>query len=263
MDTTRKPTRTAASVITRGDHAIHVKVGRPGAGLPVLLVHGMGGSHSTWRPLARELTAAGRTVISLDLRGHGRSSRAPGEYRVEEFAADVLAVIDHLGLNYFDLVSHSLGAAVAVEVASARPDAVRRLVLEEVPPKPRTKEEQNEVRDVVISIRDMALGIAKEFARAPRAILQFDRSMAEQVVRQWGVNLPWWDRLATLPHPTLVISGGPTSFIKPEHLKVVAEHLPAGEYLELDHGHAVHRDDEARYLVAVAEFLSRPEPARS
>jgi esterase len=99
---------------------------------PVVLVHGMGGDSGTWDKFARTLRSRNRRVVSVDLRGHGRSARA-SSYLFEEFADDVMDVCDHLELEQVDLVGHSLGGHAASLIAQKRPTAVRKLVIEEAP----------------------------------------------------------------------------------------------------------------------------------
>jgi len=112
---------------------LHVEDGGSG-GLPVLFVHGLGGSCGQWRHQLAHLRRA-RRALALDLRGHGRSAAAEegehgsGEYGISELADDVAAVADDLGLARFVLVGHSLGAAVAVEVAGREAERVAGLVL--------------------------------------------------------------------------------------------------------------------------------------
>jgi pimeloyl-ACP methyl ester carboxylesterase len=112
---------------------LHVEDGGSG-GLPVLFVHGLGGSCGQWRYQLAHLRRT-RRALALDLRGHGRSAPADdvhdggGEYGIGEFADDVAAVADDLGLARFVLVGHSLGAAVAVEYAGREAERVAGLVL--------------------------------------------------------------------------------------------------------------------------------------
>lgn len=107
---------------------LHVEDGGSG-GRPVLFVHGLAGSAGQWEAQLAHLRPE-RRALAVDLRGHG-ASRPPGDdaYGIAEYADDVEAVIDELGLTRVVLVGHSLGASVVLEVAQRRPDAVAALLL--------------------------------------------------------------------------------------------------------------------------------------
>ncbi len=98
-------------------------------GIPVVFVHGLGGSLRQWDAQLAHLRPA-RRALALDLRGHGRSAPAEdGGYGIEEFADDVLTVADELGLERFVLVGHSLGGSVCAEVAGRAGERVAGLLL--------------------------------------------------------------------------------------------------------------------------------------
>jgi pimeloyl-ACP methyl ester carboxylesterase len=101
---------------------------RAGAGLPVLLLHGLHGSAADWRAHGDELTALARPVFALDFAGHGESDwRVGGAYMPELFAADADAALAELGPCV--VVGMGLGAYVALLLAGARPELVRAAVL--------------------------------------------------------------------------------------------------------------------------------------
>jgi pimeloyl-ACP methyl ester carboxylesterase len=88
------------------------------SGEPVVLVHGYTGDLSDWRHQQREFSSTHR-VLALDNRGHGRSA-APADrsaYTVAHMAGDVEALIDSLGFQRYHLVGHSMGGAIAQEIA--------------------------------------------------------------------------------------------------------------------------------------------------
>jgi pimeloyl-ACP methyl ester carboxylesterase len=100
---------------------------RPPAGdLPLLLVHGAGGSHLHWPAELRRLP--GHTVIVPDLPGHGRSP-GPGCDTIDGYAAAVVDLLDRLAIRRLVVGGHSMGGAVALSLALAHPRRVAGLVL--------------------------------------------------------------------------------------------------------------------------------------
>jgi pimeloyl-ACP methyl ester carboxylesterase len=105
-----------------------------GEGDPIVLVHGFASTKEVnWvQPgWVTTLTRAGRRVIAIDNRGHGRSTKlyAPAEYHTQLMAADVGALIDHLGLGRTDVMGYSMGARIGAFLAQRRPEQVRALIL--------------------------------------------------------------------------------------------------------------------------------------
>lgn len=100
-----------------------------GTAAPVLLLHGLGLSHTTWEPVADRLLRTGHRVVRLDTRGHGRSDAPASDYRLDDLVADVLAVMDALKIARAHLVGHSLGGTVALQVALHQPARVASLTL--------------------------------------------------------------------------------------------------------------------------------------
>lgn len=99
-----------------------------GAGLPVLLVHGLGSSGRDWEPQIDALVAAGRRVVVPDLRAHGRSGRPGPPYGPELLADDLGELVAGLDLGPVDVVGISLGGMVALELAARHPGLVSSVV---------------------------------------------------------------------------------------------------------------------------------------
>lgn len=100
---------------------------------PIVLIHGWSSTSAFMRPL-QELLAAQHRVVNVDLRGHGRSDAPDQDYGVGLFAEDVAWLVRTLEVESPVLVGHSLGAAVALDVAKAHRDCARALVLLDPPP---------------------------------------------------------------------------------------------------------------------------------
>lgn len=101
-------------------------------GPPLLFLHGTSSHWQSFLPVMPAFAPRWQ-LYALDLRGHGRSGRAPGTYRAIDCAADVVAFLRGRVTRPAVLVGHSFGAIVALAVASDAPELVRALVLEDPP----------------------------------------------------------------------------------------------------------------------------------
>lgn len=194
------------------------------AGRSVVLLPATGETAEDWDAIASSLHAS-RTVHAVSLRGHGASDW-PGHYSIQAMAEDVTGLLRQLDDQPVDLVGHSLGGLVACSVASAHPELVRRLVLE-----------------------DVGVPHARPAAAPtrPAGVLPFDWRMVEQVRPEIDDPDPRWsDAIARIQAPTLVIAGGPGSPIPQEHIAELVRTVPDGRLVTLDAGHLVHatRPDE-------------------
>ena len=105
-----------------------------GEGEPIVLVHGFASNKDVnwvFPGWVTTLTRAGRRVIALDNRGHGASAKLydPAAYHSAIMAADVRALIDHLGLPRADVMGYSMGARIVAFLALLHPGKVRSAVL--------------------------------------------------------------------------------------------------------------------------------------
>ncbi len=101
---------------------------KAGTGPALLLVHGIGDSSDTWRPVFEEL-ARHHTVIAPDLLGHGRSEKPRADYTIAGFANGMRDLLSVLGVDRVTVVGHSLGGGVAAQFAYQFPERCERLVL--------------------------------------------------------------------------------------------------------------------------------------
>jgi len=107
--------------------ALHV--GRWGDGPKVVVAaHGITGNHRSWQSVARALDPSVSLVVP-DLRGRGASSSLRGPFGMRAHAADLVAVLDHLGLDRAVLAGHSMGGYVATSAATIHPGRWSAVVL--------------------------------------------------------------------------------------------------------------------------------------
>jgi pimeloyl-ACP methyl ester carboxylesterase len=214
---------------------------RRGDGPPIVFVHGMGTSATTWERCMDRL-ADRFTVIAVDLLGHGGSPVPddPKEYTRDRALADLDDVLADLDAPAV-LVGHSLGGYLALAHAATRPGVARAIVVLNTGPgfrDPAKREEWNE--------------------RSRRNAHRF--GVPEQVTT---MNLQEdsvvMDRLAEIVTPTLVLAGGDD---RPEYTgsgQYLERKMPDAHLVVVDGGgHSMHEDTHVTEVAeAIAEFISQ------
>ena len=275
--TTRKVWRTGFSLVD-GVFLHFAEMGRR-TGRPLVLLHGLGDSHRTWRHVAA-LLAEDRWVIALDLAGHGRSARPDASYALDWHSNLVARWAIREGLDEIDVVAHSFGGGVAQMLLLERAPRVRRLALvapgglgRDVHPGLRlaslprlvewigqpfktlgTKLMLTTEREAYIpfDIEDTARlnaskGTARAFARTIRGVI--DLRGQHRSFYQRAHEIP------TLP-PIRVFWGERDSIIPARHaddFARVVEGVSVRKFARC--GHYLHRDDPERFVTEVRDFL--------
>jgi len=256
-----------------------------GHGVPVLLLHGFTGRGSGWAPHATALARHFRVIV-VDLPGHGRSGTPtdPTRASVERTADDLAAVLRRIGELPAHVVGYSLGARIAMRLAVARPESVRRLVLESPSPGLATEAERRARRadDEALASRIERDGIeafvdewecrplfasfagmpASRLKRLHAARLRNDPAGLAVSLRGAGQGSmePVRNRLSSVQAPTMVIAGGldPTGG---ERAQTVAEAIPGARLRTVpDAGHAPHLEAPSIFRSIVLGFLQE-DPA--
>jgi pimeloyl-ACP methyl ester carboxylesterase len=101
---------------------------RHGSGPAILFVHGSGGHHAAWWQQVAALREE-FTVVTVDLRGFGKSDSSMGEFDGQDFPGDVVAVLDHEDITDAMLVGQSIGSVAALRAGLLRPERVSSVVL--------------------------------------------------------------------------------------------------------------------------------------
>lgn len=100
-----------------------------GAGSPAVLVHGWCCDHGFMTPQFEHFADLGHRVVSVELRGHGRSDRPVQGYAIADFADDVVWLAEQLGIGKPLIVGHSMGGNIAFDIAARYPDFPSAIVM--------------------------------------------------------------------------------------------------------------------------------------
>ncbi|MGH8441961.1 MAG: alpha/beta fold hydrolase [Nevskiaceae bacterium] len=240
-----------------------------GSGPPLVLLHGLGASGADWEYQVPALSKHFHVVVP-DFRGHGASARA-GEFSVEQFAADTWQLLDRLRIQSPMLLGHSMGGAVAMQMALDRPGQVPRLVLTNTLPSFRTdtvtKRFMLWTRLMLMSLlgprRVSEIMTRRTYPRADQAALRAkvakrnarnDRNVYLATIRaltRWSVE----DRVAQLAMPVLVMAAE-HDYVRRTDVERFVSTLPNGwlrQFPGARHGLPLELPDE--FNRAVLEFV--------
>ena len=250
-------------------------------GRPLLLVHGFTGSKEDFADHLDPLAAAGWHVVAPDLRGHGQSDKPGGEgdYTLDHFARDVLALADGLDWDRFSLVGHSMGGMVAQIVALDAPERLDALVLMDTGHGPVQVDPAlargaadlvrsagiGALADLLAAVGDGPLGTpagARLRRSRPDLVAEWDRRLRATSGAMYAAMAltllaqdDRLDRLRRLVVPTLVLVGEQDAPFLAD-CRRMSEAIP-GARLEVvpDAGHSPQQENAAAWRAAIVSFL--------
>jgi pimeloyl-ACP methyl ester carboxylesterase len=262
----------------------------------IVLVHGLAGSLATWAPVLTELAGrdGDRTVIALDLAGHGGSVNANADCSLGGYADGIRDLLATLGHDHATLVGHSLGGGVAMQFAYQFPEWCDRLVLVSSGGLGRsvhlllraaTLPGSEAVlpllaHPALVATARRLLGVTDliGLTRSPEPLLYLEHlgALADHASRETftrtvrgaldlgGQRLNGTDRLYLAADiPTLVVWGDHDPIIPVGHAYRAAELIDGAE-LEIfeGSGHFPHCHQTRRFVDLLMDFLGRRAPAR-
>jgi pimeloyl-ACP methyl ester carboxylesterase len=225
---------------------------RTGHGSPVVLLHGGLANSDYWGNQVKAL-AAKHTVITLDSRGHGRSSRNEKPFGYGLMADDVVAVLDSLKIPRADIVGWSDGAIIGIDLALHHPDRIGKVFAFAA------NTQTSGVKDGVEKNPTFAAYIeraGKEYAKLSPTPKEYD-AFVEQISHMWASQPNWTDaQLASIKTPILIADGDHDEAIKREHTEYMAATIPGAGLLILPNtSHFAFLQDPALFNAAVLGFL--------
>ena len=242
-----------------GEHAGHARVdgislyyATIGHGPPVVLLHGGLANSDYWGHQVTAL-APRHTVILIDSRGHGRSTRDARPYGYDLMADDVIALLDTLAIGRADVVGWSDGGILGIDLAIRHPDRIGRIVAFAA------NTVTSGVKDGVAKNPTFARYIARagrEYARLSATPKDY-KAFVAQISKMWETEPNWTDaQLKTIKAPVLVVDGDHDEAIRRDHTEYIAATIPGARLLIVPNtSHFAFLQDPARFNAAVLQFL--------
>lgn len=247
---------------------VHAYDARGSGDLPtIVLLHGIGSAATPFGPVLARLQRDARRVVAPDYPGHGFSHDTPGRFTPEALLESVSVALDAIVSEPAILVGNSLGGAVALSYAAARPERVRALVLVSPAGARASDEEWREIRRSfqIASRRDAKAFLERLYHRPPWFVHllahEFPATLGRAAVRDLletatNDHAPSPDALRSLPMPVLLLWGKSERLLPETHLEYFKRHLPEHAVIERPDGfgHCPHFDDPAALAARIAEF---------
>ncbi|NOZ51275.1 MAG: alpha/beta hydrolase [Chloroflexi bacterium] len=233
-----------------------------GRRLPLVLVHGAGGTLFHWPPGLRRLPD--HDVYALDLPGHGRS-QGPGRDDVGAYADCVRAWADAVGLARFVLGGHSMGGAIAQMFGLRYPKRLAGLVLVGTGARLRVHPSilqriQTDKEGVAQQLVEWAHG-ARASAGQKRQYLQHVLAVdTEVMLGDWQAcdRFDVMDQLGQLSVPTLIIAGSQDQMTPVKYARTLAEQIPDADLTVIEGaGHMMMLEQALLVTTAITGFLDR------
>lgn len=238
----------------------------------IFIIHGLFGSLSNLSGLASELQELHHT-ISVDLRNHGNSPH-DDSMTYQEMANDIFALADHLNIENFSIVGHSMGGKVAMACALLNPQRVNKIVVADIAPVA-YPDKHNEV---FIGLNTLA---NEQIKTRKAADLTLSAYITSPEIRQFLLkslikcgeyfhllfNLPalsanyatiiaWPEFDAVFNKEVLFIKGADSDYIRPEYQADILQYFPnAKAKIIKNTGHWLHAEKPKTFNRLVKEFF--------
>jgi pimeloyl-ACP methyl ester carboxylesterase len=264
-----------------------------GKGPAILLIHGIGDSSDTWRPVLEQL-AKDHTVIAPDLLGHGRSEKPRADYSIAAYANGMRDLLSVLDVDRVTVIGHSLGGGVAAQFAYQFPERCERLVLvgsggvgrtvspllrlaavpgaEFLMPLFGLPPVQAVSRIAFATMKLLNTAIGRDTEEMLAVFDALPNTVARQaILRTLRSGVDWRGQVITMLDRAYLAEGIPTKIIWGRHDAIIplghgrlAQAAMPGSDLEIfdEAGHFPHHTDPTRFVDIVSTFIADTAPAR-
>jgi len=244
-----------------------------GSGPPLIILHGLFGMLDNWRTIAKMLEGQYQCIL-VDLRNHGRSPKSD-EMNYEAMANDVLHLMDDLHIQHTNLMGHSMGGKVAMQLALTHPDRIDKLIVVDISPKKypiHHKEETEAIKSIEpskLANRSEAEEKLAQFLGDDQATIQFILKNLTRLPEggfEWKANMPVL--IGNYPNlmepvtgpafgkPVLFIRGSRSNSVRNEDWPMILSLFPTARLVTVpDAGHWVHADQPESLKEHLLTFL--------
>ncbi len=237
-------------LLTQKSHTIYYDLIGPADGEVVCLAHALAADSGMWTDQIPALLSAGYQVLRIDMRGHGGSTPADGEYRMVQLSDDINAVVEHLRIAQLHFCGLSIGGMFGQDFALRRGAKLKSLILCDTSPAtpPDAVQRWGPRIELVLKanslepIADATMGrwLTESYHQKNAGRWQQIRDTVAATTPQGYIgcaraiqNFTHLDILPTIKTPTLVLNGSDDPAAANDHGAHIADLLPNSHYEEI------------------------------
>lgn len=258
------------------DIDMHYTISGKDSAPPVVLHHPLATELSIWDELTAALEPTYR-VIRMDARGHGKTEAPAGPYNMEAMADDVIAFMDHLGIEKTRYLGLSMGGFVGAVLGYRHPSRFHSLCLVSTSSNMSGAREVWEGRIKTVLAEGMSKTIVdgsmqrwlspSSLAGKPQLVARLSKMVADTPPAGfigWCnaiINFNVTDRLKEIKVPVRIIAGAIDPATTPAMMQVMHKEIPGSEYAEVPGtAHMLHVEEPALFHAEVLPFMAKHGP---
>ncbi|WP_296281947.1 alpha/beta fold hydrolase [uncultured Acinetobacter sp.] len=239
-------------------------------GSPTLvLIHGLFGSLSNLGMIARAFQEK-FNILQVDVRNHGHSAHAD-DMNYESMATDVLETIDHLNIQQFIVIGHSMGGKIAMKLADLAPTRLQKLIVLDMTPFAYKENHHDQIFKALFAVEEAQVESRKDATEIMRQYLK-EEMVIQFLLKSWSKGkwlfnvqvlfkdyptiLGWTDQSVNAV-PTLFIRGGNSPYLsKPEHFEAIDKQFSNHQIQVVENaGHWLHAEKPTEVNELILAFI--------
>ena len=241
-----------------------------GQGEPLLLIHGLGSSTRDWEDMIPFLPDF--KIITLDLRGHGQTTKPKGPYSIKMFANDIVTLLKTLDISSAHVLGISLGGGIALQIAVDYPEFVKSMIVINSTAEIRVDLFKMKMEAFKRKLIVKLVGMKKMGeVLAPRLFIKPEQEeQRKKLIKRWAENdkkaylsamgaIMGWSVMKQLPDikcPSLII-GSDEDYSPSSVKREFTAKIPNAKFVEIeDARHAVTAEKPEELSKTVKDFLS-------
>ncbi|QIO05923.1 alpha/beta fold hydrolase [Acinetobacter shaoyimingii] len=234
----------------------------------LVLIHGLFGSLSNLGMLARAFENE-YDVIQIDVRNHGLSGQSE-HMDYAQLAQDIVDTLDHIGIQNFSVIGHSMGGKIAMKLTEIAPERLQKLVVLDMAPFAYQKNNHDEIFKALFAIEQAQITTRKEATEIMKRYIREDMVIQFLLKSfhkgEWLFNVKAlfdeyskiisWENLLPWEKPTLFIRGEKSPYIGEIQRQAIATQFKNSAVEMVDAGHWLHAEKTNEVVHFIQDFLN-------